>query len=218
MGALLRNHEIRFVSIEHWPGPRNQGPIRSPFKASYTKTCALLDRELSMLDAEHVVIQADCDTSQIRRDGMLRADARMRGPGVIVSFESRYGPLSYPCDRFSDWQDNLRAIALSLEALRAVDRYGVTRRSEQYRGWKAITLRGDDEFNNAGEAAYFLARHCPGVTATGIQADVEQARRAYKHAAAENHPDRGGAADLFNRITSAWEVLRAWHERRGSEA
>jgi hypothetical protein len=37
-----------------------------------------------------------------------------------------------------DWQHNVRAIALGLEALRKVDRYGITRRGEQYAGWKAL--------------------------------------------------------------------------------
>lgn len=44
----------------------------------------------------------------------------------------RRGHLSYPCDTFTTLQDNLRVIALALEALRMVDRYGVTRRGEQY--------------------------------------------------------------------------------------
>jgi hypothetical protein len=213
MGALLKNHDIRFVPLQAWPCQRSvQRP--SQFKASYSQTCELLNRELWALRAEYVVIQADCDASQIRNDGMLRGDARMRGPGIVLSFESKFGPLSYPCDRFMRWQDNLRAIALSLEALRAVDRYGVTRRAEQYRGWKALTLRGDDEFQNADEAAAFLARHHPGATRAALLSDIEAARRAYKHAAAANHPDRGGAADLFSRITAAWEILRSYHERR----
>lgn len=214
MRGMLRNHDIRFAPLEHWPGPRTADSRSSQFRSSYRRTCDLLDRELSHLRAEHVVIQAECDASEIRQDGMLRAGARMRGQGVVLSFESRFGPLSYPCDRFNSWQDNLRAIALSLQSLRAVDRYGVTRRAEQYRGWKALTLRGDDEFDNADEAAAFLARHGTGATAAQLLSDADAARSTYKHEAAANHPDNGGAADLFNRISCAWDVLKAWHERR----
>jgi len=214
MGGVLKHHDVRFVPLTHWPG--QVAAVRQPshFRASYSQTCHQLDRELSHLRANHVVIQADCDSSQIRIDGMLRSDARMRGPGIVLSFESRFGPLAYPCDRFHHWQDNLRAIALSLEALRSVDRYGVTRRAEQYRGWKAITLRGDDEFSTPEEAAAFLARHHEGATAALLLTSPDAARTAYKHAAANNHPDRGGAGDLFSRITAAWEILRSYHERR----
>ena len=64
--------------------------------------------------------------------------------------------MSYPCDKYSNWQANLRAIALSLEALRAEDRYGVTRRAEQYKGWAKL-LPPNAEFASDIEAAGFLS-------------------------------------------------------------
>lgn len=45
-----------------------------------------------------------------------------------------------------DWQINLRAIALGLEALRKLDRYGITSRGEQYTGWRAIEATPSSEF------------------------------------------------------------------------
>ncbi len=44
----------------------------------------------------------------------------------------------FPCDRFKHWDDNLRAISLTLERMRAVDRYGVTLNKQQYAGFKAL--------------------------------------------------------------------------------
>src|SRR5947208_1880483 len=76
--------------------------------------------------------------SDIRLDGRPRARAVASHPGVVLAFDSRHGPLKYAVDTFDRWQDNLRAIALGLEHLRAVDRYGVTRRGEQYTGWRQI--------------------------------------------------------------------------------
>lgn len=212
MGSLLRNIDIRFVSLQAWPGERTKNRTRSQFSASFSSTCETLERELVHLRAKHVVIQADCDDSQIRRDGMLRTDARTRTPGIILSFESKHGPLSYPCDRFTDWHDNLRAIALGLEALRTVDRYGVTKRAEQYKGWKALTFRGDDYFANEQDAATFLAGEY--TTASTVLASFDTAKAAYKKRAADNHPDAGGDPEVFKRVTAAWEMIRAWHERR----
>lgn len=54
-----------------------------------------------------------------RVDGLLRAAARPEHPGVVLAIDSQHGPLSYPCDKFTLWRDNLRAIVLGLEALRA---------------------------------------------------------------------------------------------------
>jgi hypothetical protein len=39
------------------------------------------------------------------------------------------------------WQDNLRAVALGLEALRRVERYGIAQRGEQYAGWRRADPR-----------------------------------------------------------------------------
>lgn len=215
MGRLMRRVESVFSSLQGWPGDRTRSPIRSNFSASFADTCRLLERELLHLRAKHVLVQIDCNDSEITVDGQMRAKCRLRSQGIILTFESKFGPLQYPCDRFNDWRDNLRAIAKSLEALRTVDRYGVTMRAEQYRGWKKLTLRGDDEFANADEAAAFLARHAvPGTTAVMLMSDLDLCRTYYKKAAVTNHPDRGGDPGLFSRITAAWEVLRAWHERR----
>lgn len=120
------------------------------FKAKWSDTLDLLDRELTNLGASEAVFQVDVRDAQLRRDGMLRADVKVGAfPGVRVSFESKHGPLTYATDAYEQqygwalpsWQANVRAIALALEALRAVDRYGVSRRGEQYRGWTAIAAR-----------------------------------------------------------------------------
>lgn len=109
--------EYRFRPIDQWPGQHIKPRKKSKFKAHYGDTLKLLERELGYLQARNVVIQADCDERMIRQDGMLRSDARLNGPGVILAFDSKHGPLSYPCDTFTNWDCNLRAIALSLEGL-----------------------------------------------------------------------------------------------------
>src|SRR6266511_2967713 len=116
---------ITFRPIQQRPGAPTRRRQRSQFSAKWSQTMELLDRELFHVRARNVVMQLDCDEREIRRDGIPRADARTRGPGVILSFDSPKGSLSFPCDRYTDWQDNVRAIALSLEALRSVDRHGV---------------------------------------------------------------------------------------------
>jgi len=158
------------------------------FKAPWSKTLALLSRETEQLGADLVVLQVDARDGQIRRDGMLYERARVGFPGVRVSFMSHFGPLTYATDRYDDWRDNIRAIGLSLEALRAVDRYGVNRRGEQYRGWVAIEApRPVDE----KQAAHDLIASYGGLAA----------------ALKATHPDRGGRAEDFIRVQEARRVL-----------
>ena len=131
-----------------WTGPSTpaaQRRSRWTFKASWSDTLTLLDGELAHLGAHEVVIEADFREKDIRLDGMPRASApQPEHPGVRIAFESKHGPLVYAADSCTDWQHNVRSIALGLEALRAVDRYGITRRAEQYAGWRQIEAKGTE--------------------------------------------------------------------------
>jgi hypothetical protein len=131
-----------FRPLHQWPNPRIAHKA-AQFKAGWLNTLDMLEHELGKLRAHDIVIQIEDPEGikGIRNDGSYRIVSKSHYPnkaGVILTFESPKGSISMPCDRYDDWQDNLRAIALSLEALRPVDRYGVTRGNEQYRGWAQI--------------------------------------------------------------------------------
>lgn len=204
--------EVTFRPIERWPEAFTERPLRRPsqFSAGYAATLELLDRELVNLDAEAVVIQLDLDERDIRLDGRPRVKARPGHPGVIVAFESRYGPLQYATDVFLDWRDNLRAVALGLEALRKVDRYGITRRGEQYTGWRALEAGGEttDDF----EAAVNFIRAHSDIFLDATQLDEIAFSRAARKAAMRLHPDQGGDSEQFRRLQQARALIE---ERMG---
>lgn len=154
---------------------------------------------------------------QLRRDGRLRADAKASSPAARVAFDSTHGELAWATDAFTvpayvyegsmhqSWQHNVYAIAKSMEALRAVDRYGTTRRNQQYTGFLAI---------EAGSGAPFAAP--AGMTTTvaaellrsfGVAGDsLESCKTA---ALRTTHPDRGGHLADFQRVNDAIRVLKA---------
>jgi len=197
---MFQNIEVQFEPIREWPGKRTVNRQRSRFKASLTDTYQRLERELLHLGCKQLVIQADCDLRMIRQDGLLRSDARLNGPGVILSFQSKHGPLSYPCDTFENWDCNLRAIALGLEALRTVDRYGVTKRGEQYRGWTALPAPNGDGWT--ADAAYAFL-----VALVGVMEPVDGVDDLLRRAEFKSHPDRGGNPDDFKKVQLARELL-----------
>jgi hypothetical protein len=123
---------VIFRPLERWD--RRVEAIRphSPFRAPYQDTIDLLERETRMLGAAQVVVELAISESDLRLDGQPYANTRPRHPGVTVAFKSNHGPLKYTADKFATWTENLRAIALGLEALRKVDRYGVTRGGRRY--------------------------------------------------------------------------------------
>lgn len=195
---------ITFRALSGWPGkPTPYGARRrSQFSTSWPKTVDLLEKELGHLNAKNVVIEADCPASEIRIDGHLRANAKLRGPGVVVSFDSSKGPLRFPCDTFTDWQANVRGIALGLEALRAVDRYGVTQHAEQYKGWNALPDRTQETRDAKEIAASWMVQQSLDLRlSTPTVAKVvgnETIRRAlYRSLAGLLHPDRRGDDTAF---------------------
>lgn len=184
-----------------WPYPETRVRRSSPFSVGWDDTLVLLERELDALGVHGAVaIRVVGSPADVRRDGMLRANARLAHPGVALSFESRHGPLTYPCDTFgaspslhrtarlAGWQVNVRAIALALEALRKVDRYGVGGHGEQYRGWRQIEATPGAPFSTAAEARRWLRDLC-GISGSP---DSYELGVLVRKAKAITHPDRNG--------------------------
>lgn len=190
-----------------WPRPDTY-PRRSRnvFRVTWSQTVDLLERELDLLGAENVVIQAGFTEDEIRLDGYPRAGANPRHPGIILSFESIHGPMQYLTDAHEFWQHNVRAIALGLEALRAVDRYGITTRAEQYQGWKMLTAGSG--LTSRDQALKTLRDLGDGEFLFGSDLSNESTlRRLYLHALKKAHPDGGGSPDLFAAVLDAGRIL-----------
>lgn len=211
----MRDLDYRIEAIEVWPGERTPQwqRTRSPFKTIWTKVLTHLDREIRMLRGDNVVLRLQVTDRDIRRDGMLRSDARPRDPGVVIQFRAQKlkgSPvLFYRCDRFLYWQDNVSAIARGLEALRLVDRYGVTPTGEQYAGFKALPSGGaTSPTMSATSAAELLARYTTDGNAPAILVNPSLAKDALRSAIFRTHPDRNnGDRQAFDNVDAARKVL-----------
>lgn len=207
---------MKVAPIRDWPGELTRNRSRSPFKAGLSDTMQLLEREIWHLtdtrtqrESAELLIAIPAGALW-RQDGRPRAHAVAEHPGVIFSLGSKHGPLSYPCDTFTTWQDNLRAVALALEALRKVDRYGVTKRGEQYRGFLAIEATAAPAgFHTAAEAIQFLATIVEDEWENGlVDTRPQNARALLRGAQRRTHPDHGGNAATFQRVSLAEAKLR----------
>lgn len=180
----------------------------SQFKASWSATETLLHSEIKHLNGKDVFIEIDVEPKDIRNDGRLRANARPASAAVRVVFDSVYGPLSYASAAFdtgraADWQHNVRAIALGLEALRKVDRYGITRKGEQYLGFKAIGAGPDSEGMTSAKAYEVLKRYAR-VDDDRPYAGKDLLKRARRY----THPDvTGGDHSAWHAVEVAARVL-----------
>lgn len=210
--------EVRPIKLipESWA--KRDEYLRSPFESSYTSTMRLLNRELTMLRASNVVLQLDVKERSITRDGRLRSDARVDGPGVILSFDTpEHGTLTYDTDRFVHWHDNLRAIALGLESLRRVERYGIADRGQQYAGYRELgsgIALGPTKLT-ADVAARLLADAYAQLDVSPIDwmdllsfwSDAKTRDPVWRRLAQVHHPDHGGDGELFAQLVEARDVL-----------
>lgn len=193
--------DVRFRTLDRWPiesTPSYKRRGRSTFRMAWGDTLALLETELGHLKASDIVIEVGLRPDDIRIDGWPRANAAEPShPGVVISFASKHGPLRYLTDTHAWWHHNVHAIALSLQALRAVDRYGVTHRAEQYKGWAALPAGTD----SASAILFAAVGEQPRQLANG------EAKELYRRAAKATHPDHGGDAARFREVQAAADAL-----------
>jgi hypothetical protein len=215
---------IDIQPMSKWPEREETAERRNaPFKASWTTTLNLLAFELDKLSARTVTLRTMHSPQDVRLDGKLRGDSKNPDhPGVILTFEkfegwneegqqSQYVEMKFPCDTFGYWKDNVRAVALALEALRKIDRYGV-RSGSQYAGFKALPPGDFAAVMSPELAADFIAKaagmgNVPAI-ATSIIQNVAFGESVYKTAAKTLHPDKGGDAEEFKKLESAWRLVK----------
>ncbi len=132
--------QITFRPLPVWPHTPTASRQYARFDTHFSRTLELLEREVRQLGGRDVLMGVGLSERDIRLDGQPRANARAFGhPGVEISFDTReLGRQTFATDQYVDWQDNVRAIALSLEALRAVERWGVSK-GRQYAGFAQLT-------------------------------------------------------------------------------
>lgn len=208
-----------FRPITKWDQPRRETES-CRFRSSPGTTQDELRCELAKLGVDRCVLQADLDESQIRLDGMPYAGARFRSGRVILTFDHpEQGTLNFPCATYSEFWNNVRAIVKTMESLRAIDRYGVTKNSEQFAGWKQLpsTAIVAQEFVTVEEAMKYIISHSEGwilpedtLDDAAAQAldDHELFRSAFRNAAKNNHPDHGGDPKIMDKLNRARAMVQ----------
>ncbi len=225
-GQVVENYPL------HWPMGRERTPAddrkRAKFgrkgdsgygswqcKKSLTISQAL-DRLMSQIMAftrhghawrihpDHVVVSTDVRT---RNDGLPYSNAREPDDsGVAVYFELDGEPHCLPCDAWDRVADNIAAIAAHLEAMRGMERWGVGDLKTVFAGFKALPSSTAITTMNRRQAAEWLARQA-GIRDVAFESD-QAVDVAYKRAAMNLHPDRGGNAEDFALLQKVVEQLK----------
>lgn len=182
-----------------WPRTAPGARTRARFGKGYrngalqsTAEARLLE-ELRRLGARDVVISTNVE---LRRDGLPHANRRQPGDqGVAVYFTRRVNGRAVqqciPCDRWDRIADNMYAIALSIQAMRGLERWGAKSMVDAaFAGFKALPERA------SGTPWWEVLGVAPAAT-------EDEIRAAHRQRAKESHPDVGGSTEAFVAVQDA---------------
>lgn len=162
-----------------WPQGRPRTAKRRPsaFKVTPRKAYDELCEELDRFGAKPYVISSNAPLRQ--RDGTPYADAlsdKFEDPGVAVYFTRKKRPVCIVCDTYPTVYENIRALGLSVEAMRDMDRWGAGQVLDQaFEGFAALPPPG--AMSEATDRAWWVIL---GVHANATEAEI---RAAYKQRA-----------------------------------
>lgn len=117
-------------------------------------------------------------------------------PGVVAYFEWQQIQMAIPCDRWTKIEANVQAIALTVEAMRGMERWGAKHMIKaMFSGFKALPEKS--------------AQSWQSVLGVPVTATYEQAKEAYRILVKQHHPDVGGDSATFRGLQEAWEQCEA---------
>ena len=170
-----------------WPQgwPRSKHRRTSAFKVTFDKALRDLGFEIERLGGRYPVLSTNLE---LRVDGSPRRDrGEPADPGVAVYFELKGKQQVFACDTFRTVGDNVRAIGLTIDAFRAIGRYGASAMLE-----RALS---------AFEA--LPAPKCWEILGVRPGASAEEINRAFRAKAVAAHPDSGGSHEVMAALNQA---------------
>lgn len=181
----------------HWPAgwERSSRPARSKFKTSFHKSTQSIVKQLSLMRATGIVISTNIP---LRQDGLPFAKfSRPFDQGVAVYFTYKKRQMVFACDSWTNVEDNMHAISLTIEAIRGIERWGASEMLERaFTGFTALEAPVKEE--------WWHVLGCHPATRKEI------IKEKYHQLAKEYHPDAGGSNEKMAKLNEAFaQALRA---------
>lgn len=133
---------------------------------------------------------------QLRRDGLpYSAQKEPTDPGAAVYWRVGDKRFVMACDRFTTVGENLYTIGKTIEATRAIERWGAVTTEQAFAGYVALEEKTEP-------SCWEVLQIPPG-------SNRQQVIDAFRRRALETHPDAGGSANAFTEVTRAKEIALA---------
>jgi hypothetical protein len=145
-----------------------------------------LKDEVRRLDGKNVVLSSN----------YTLGNESPKESGVVAYFEYNGSQVAIPCDRWKRIEINVRAIALAIEAMRGMERWGAKHMiAAMFSGFTALPEK--------------TGPSCWDVLGISSDATEDQILNAYRSKAKKAHPDQGGSSEAFNALSQAKDIALA---------
>jgi len=206
-----------------WPvgWKRTERRREAPYRASLATARDDLLRELRLLGARNVVISTNVP---LRLDGLPLAGGRVQNgdPGVAVYWTQMRNleaqPRAIACDKWLKVEQNIRAIGLSIAAMRAIERCGTSEILERiFTGFAQLPATAGEEGARPWRDVFDVHSIKVGVNNTYAAAGLvpfesapaasklEIVTRIYKEMCFRKHPDRCGSTEELRELNRAMD-------------
>ncbi len=183
-----------------WPlgYKRTQWRKHSIFKQTMDASQRFLRDEVKRLGGQDLVVSTNLP---VRNDGAIYAaylDKLIDDPGVAIFFKYKGKPITVCCDQYKRVWENIYALGRGIEALRGMERWGVSEFLERaFTGFAALPPAG-------GTRTWFDILEC------SEKADAATIRQAYRNQVKRYHSDNPATGDGEKFI----QVQRAFDEAK----
>ncbi len=115
---------------------------------------------------------------------------------MVAYFSYDGAAVAIPCDRWIKIEHNVKAIALTIEAMRGMERWGAKHMIRaMFTGFKALPASSK--------------RHWTDVLGIASTCGKDFAEMAFRTLAKKHHPDNGGDTALMQEVNAAWSECKA---------
>lgn len=130
---------------------------------------------------------------QLRLDGLPYSNqAKINDPGAAAFWRDGEKRLVIACDRWATVGENLYTIGKTIEATRAIERWGAVTTEQAFAGYAALNEKTEP-------SCWEILQIVPPAT-------EQQILDAYRRMARSTHPDNGGSAEEFSSVVRAKDI------------
>lgn len=176
-----------------WPRRAAAQRTSSAYKVTFVQARDALLVELRRMGAGRVVLSSNV---RLGRGGLALGDYKEpTDPGVAVYWnDAKKVRHVVACDVWRTVRENMRAVCLAIEALRALRRSGAGQVID--RAFDGLAL--PERAGTANDPPWWE------VLRVSSTAQPDQIKSAYRELVRVHHPDRGGSDDDWNRLNRAY--------------